>query len=126
MTTTMNATEKKNGHELVGFTPGTRFATVCQYTDAQVWEVVKQTAKTVTLKPCQQTLINHANSGEPDALVFHVGGFCANVTGHQRYRVTPGENDYRVTAYLRKDGRWYCKYGRVALDVVAPHYDYNF
>jgi hypothetical protein len=60
----------------------------------------------LVMKDGDARLLNGANSGEPDALLFEPGGFCGHTSGTQRWEIKPSELA-RVTVFsLRKNGRW--------------------
>jgi hypothetical protein len=74
------------------------------------------------------TLINGADSGEPDALRFSPGGFVGHMSGTQRWHIEPNPEGAEVSATLRQDGSW-CLVGgdtRVTVGERWKHYDFNF
>lgn len=105
--------------------------TICLYSDREAYEVVKvsPSGKTLELYPLKATLLNGFNSGEPDALVSHPGGFCHHVTGTQRYRYERyEEKDPRRVSKARwseKRARYQTPRGTL-IPGAHKHYDYNF
>lgn len=97
------------------------------YSDSYAGTVVKVTAGRVYVVEDEAKLLNGFDSGEPDALVAHPGGFCANVTGEQRYEYKPGQGG-QIMFTVRKDGKVmraesnYCTLGHGRY----KHHDYNF
>jgi hypothetical protein len=106
-------------------------ATVYRWSDAQAFTVVKvgKNGKTAYLQRDRATLVNGVNSGEPDALVAHAGGFAAHVAGRQRWTYEADPEGLVVRVALRADGTWRTKgpHGEVVrFGVRAEHYDFNF
>lgn len=99
-------------------------ATLVLHRDSHAYTVVKATAKTVTLQRDRAKLLNGPKSGEPDALVVHVGGFSANVQGTQRWAYEPDPGGQTVVARLTKRG-WVSHGSRVVAG-RHEHYDFNF
>ena len=99
--------------------------TVRCYSDRKAATVIKRTARTVTVRYDKQTLLNGGDSGEPDALVFRVGGFCAHVTGRQRWSCEEDPNGRTETFRLTKGG-WTHKDGFSLVLGRTPHHDFNF
>jgi hypothetical protein len=118
-------------------------ATYTVYTDSYACTVVSvsKSGKTAVVQRDKATLLNGANSGEPDALNFSPGGFCAHVSGVQRYsyeRDPDGEKFKvsrravkvagKVVGYVWKR----CGHGTkspgcsVSFGNRSEHYDYNF
>jgi hypothetical protein len=62
----------------------------------------------VTLQYDKATLLNGANSGEPDALEFFPGGFCGHTAGVQRWSFERDENGtvQKVSARVIKVSEW--------------------
>jgi len=97
------------------------------YSDSYAGTVVRVSPSRVYVVEDAASLLNGFDSGQPDAIVAHAGGFCANVTGTQRYEYKPGSGS-QITFTLRKDGRMmraestycYLRHGR------HKHHDYNF
>jgi len=77
-------------------------ATLCSFSDKYACTVIAVTAKTVTVQRDEAKLLNGMNSGQPDALVCHPGGFCGHVDGKQRYKYTRNENGYTVVCRMKK------------------------
>jgi hypothetical protein len=79
------------------------------HTDRNVYEVVavEGGGKKLTLRACRMTLLNGADSGEPDALKVFPGGFAAHTTGVQRWSVEPDPDGHEVVVTYRPAvGRW--------------------
>ena len=143
MTTTESTTEKTTEVKpyadaplKVGDKVGVRY-----FSDIRPGTVVKATATTVAIQLHEFTLLNGPKSGEPDAMVVTVGGFCAHWEGRPRYSIDGSSNAGLVRATFRKGdllngqkGLWrQAGYtgGRGKLDGIiyngwACHYDYNF
>lgn len=98
-------------------------------------------AHVVHVSPCgkiiyvtldKATLLNGVKSGEPDALVFHRGGFSGRMTGTQRWKLEPQPDGQRIKFTLRKDGTWVQRgqpmgTGSQKLSFRHVHYhDFNF
>lgn len=81
-------------------------ATIRGWTDCQAATIIARTAKTITVQKDKQTLLNGANSGEPDALTCYPGGFMAHVEGKQRYAYKTTKYGAVATFSLRRNGRW--------------------
>lgn len=105
------------------------------HTDRTVYEVVRITAagRKIVLRRCRQTLLNGANSGEPDALVMIPGGFAAHTTGTQRWEVESDPEGEEMTAtYREKIGCWKPVGSATKTPGFrirpgsSPHYDFNF
>jgi hypothetical protein len=104
------------------------------FTDAKAGWVskVSPNGKTIEVEFAEQTLLNHAGSGIPDALVFTPGGFVGHTYGNQRWLVERAEKPARAKFTLRKNGQW--KYaghptnspGCVLRPGHNPYYDFNF
>lgn len=113
-------------------------ATIYGYSDAHACTViaVSKSGKEVTLRQDIATLLNGATSGEPDALKVYPGGFCAHVTGVQRYSYADDPNGtvrrFSLRTLKNGDTRWIevgqsTKGGtRAILGKRAEHYDFNF
>ena len=106
-------------------------ATLYGWSDRRAYTVtyVSDNGKIVKLQRDDATLLNGSTSGEPDALVVHPGGFCANVTGKQRWSLKRDPMGEVTKATLRENG----KYGTVGsalsnieIGVRNEFYDYNF
>lgn len=91
---------------------------------------VSPSGKTVRVQRDTATLLNGPDSGEPDALVFHAGGFCGHMTGVQRYAYAPDPDGAIYTFTLRKNGRYVRKGESVGgcrlVSGRSESYDYNF
>lgn len=113
-------------------------ATIHGYSDAHACTIiaVSKNGKKVTVREDKATLLNGHGSGAPDELKFSVGGFCAHVSGVQRYAYEPDPNGSESTYTLRslKNGgeRW-VRVGEttrggssLTIGERREHYDYNF
>jgi hypothetical protein len=103
--------------------------TICHWSDKEAATVIKRTSTTVLVQIDNQTLLNGPNSGEPDALQVHPGGFAAHVEGRQRWACSPNPEGRVVKFSRRKDGRWMQAGATNGSTLIAgryPHYDYNF
>jgi len=90
---------------------------------------ISPSARVVTIQRDKVTLLNGANSDEPDALVFQAGGFAGHVEGRQRYSYECDPNGFTTKATLRKDGGYGMigsSRSNVRFGVRGEHYDYNF
>lgn len=113
-------------------------ATIHGYSDSHACTVTRVSAsgRKVTVRQDKATLLNGHGSGAPDELVFSVGGFCAHVSGVQRYAYEADPNGSESTFTLRtlKNGgeRW-VRVGEttrggssLTIGERREHYDYNF
>ena len=81
-------------------------------------------------------ILNGANSDAPDKLHFSPGGFCAHVSGVQRWELTPNPEGRKLdfTRRKRKDGSivWKCvgirtdDAGMCLTPGHSHHHDFNF
>ena len=104
------------------------------YTDRDCGWVseVSPNGKTVLVEFADQTLLNGANSGEPDGLEFSPGGFCGHTSGEQRWEIKRAKNPKVMKFTLRNTGYW--KHathpskspGCILTPGHHPHYDFNF
>lgn len=108
-------------------------ATVCFWSDRVAATIVERTAKTIKVRSDDAVLLNGGDSGEADALTFHVGGFAAIVEGTQRYAYYTDEGGQEYEFSLRKSGRWVRKgqadkHGSTRLIVGkrSQYHDYGF
>lgn len=97
--------------------------TICGYSDRDVAQIVKRTPKSITIRRCQQDLLNGPDSGEPDALKVIPGGFSAHTSGVQRWKIGEQFGDEIVCRF--KQGRIRCNLGTITLG-SHPYYDFNF
>ncbi len=108
--------------------------TRCMYTDRDVYEVVavSKSGAMLSLYPVEAVLLNGFNSGEPDALVSHPGGFAHHVEGQQRYRyeLAPESERHpeRVSKahWARRRGSYQAPGRNRLVPGAHKHYDYNF
>ncbi len=107
------------------------------YTDANAGyvEAISPNGKTAMVRMAKQTLLNGCNSGEPDALVRHPGGFAGHVEGTQRWAVEANPDGHLEKFTLRKSGAfWIWKLAGSATREPGnsltkghhPQYDFNF
>jgi hypothetical protein len=104
------------------------------YTDADAGWVSKVSAsgKTIEVEFAKQTLLNGANSGEPDALHFEPGGFSGTFSGAQRWKLEKDTEPKTAKFTLRKNGQWKIagfrtkSPGCILRPGHNPHYDFNF
>lgn len=106
-----------------------RYANFIGYSDIHAHEVVREVSdKTLEVRRLKAALLNGASSNEPDALVFHPGGFVGHTEGAQRYKFEqdPSARVFRIR--LHKDGTYRDAHGsKYKLDTVPrEHYDFNF
>lgn len=93
---------------------------------------VSPNGKTIEVECAKQTLLNGANSGEPDALSFSPGGFVGHTYGTQRWLIERDEFPIKQKFSLRKNGQWKVaghatkSPGCVLREGHSPHYDFNF
>jgi hypothetical protein len=105
-----------------------------RWTDATAGWVksVSKSGNTVEVEYAQQTLLNGANSGEPDALKVSPGGFVGHTSGVQRWKIERTENTFTQKFTRRSNGRWLVSGQSMKSpggDLIAghhPHYDFNF
>lgn len=111
-------------------------ATHTIYTDARAGYITKVSpnGKTVEFVEAKATLLNGANSSEPDALTFSPGGFVGHTEGIQRWDVAaaPIEGMKPLKFSLRGNGRWKIAGGSAHSPGNSlkpghyPYYDHNF
>lgn len=77
-------------------------ATVHGYSDSKACTIVAISEKKITVQYDTAKLLNGAQSGEPDAIKFDVGGFSAHCSGTQRWETTPNPEGGKETFSLRK------------------------
>ena len=101
--------------------------TLCGYSDREAYTVISMTPRTIKVQRDKATLLNGMNSGQPDALQASVGGFCAHVSGEQRYAYEsdPTSEDIEVVR-LTKKGWIASRSGRAVIHGRHEKYDYNF
>ena len=101
--------------------------TVCGYSDNKAHTVisVSPSGKTIWIRRDKATLLNGANSGEPDALRCYPGGFAAHFEGTQRYSYEPDET---ATVYACRNTKrgWKHPHGGRIITGRHEHYDFNF
>lgn len=90
------------------------------YTDIDPYEILRVTAKTITIREMKAEL-----KFKPE---FVAGGFsavCVN-QGEQEWEITPDETAPIEKAYLRKDGYYWSRRGRHILsNRPVKYYDFN-
>lgn len=108
-------------------------AYVAGYSDVHSYTIiaVSKNGKAVTAQRDHSKLLNGATSGEPDALQCSVGGFCAHVSGTQRWELTPNPNGTVYVFTLRKNGKFVKRHQSQTGEKLVPgkrveHYDFNF
>lgn len=107
-------------------------ATVSFYSDRHAGTIVEvsKNGKRIVVQEDKATLVNHFQSGEPDALQFSPGGFFGHTSGQQRYTYEPDPTGKMYVATLRKDHRWRVRDADGGMHVHvgrrSHHYDYNF
>ena len=93
------------------------------YSDVTPYEVIKRTAKTITIREMK------AEKDPTFKTKFVKGGFagvCVNQCD-QKWIITPDEKAPLEKAYLRKDGYYWSKRGKHVLAAKpAKYYDFNF
>jgi hypothetical protein len=106
--------------------PKVKYANHVGWSDVEPFEIIKVTAKTLTLRAMQAKL---DPDWHPEAVI---GGFAGVVTNNskQKWIITSDETGLVIKAHLRKEGqhyRYYSKLGRHSLsEFPIKHYDYNF
>lgn len=98
--------------------------TLSGYSDCEAYTVIARTLCTLTLQADKATLLNGANSGQPDALQFAPGGFVGHTSGRQRWQCERDTSGRTVRAHFTKRG-WQADGKRVSAGRF-PHYDFNF
>lgn len=141
MTTNTESNEKSKIYAdeplKVGDKVGVRY-----HTDIKPGTVIKATATRATVRLHSFKCVNLPNSGAPDAMKFHVGGFCGHMEGQQRNEVDETSNDGEVTITFRKKDKVNCakngvwrqagytgglgKLGGVIYRGLISYYDFNF
>jgi hypothetical protein len=114
-------------------------ATYHLWSDAHAYTVerVSASGKTAWIRRDKATLLNGANSGEPDALKFSPGGFAGHTSGTQRWAYEPDPEGklMKVTRRVLKSGKVIWKQagwrtsspgGTVSFGHRSEHYDHNF
>lgn len=109
-------------------------ATYTIYSDSLAGHIVSVSpnGKTVVFQYGKATLLNGFDSGEPDALVCHPGGFCGHVEGKQRWKVEVDPQGAKSKFTLRGNGQWKAaghstrSPGCILGKGHFHHYDYNF
>lgn len=100
----------------------TAVATVTYYTDRKSYDIIKSTAKTITLR--ERKAINV----KPP--VMESGGFAGIVKENAEWKTESDSNGVIRKATLRKNGKWrlvgYSTSGEVHLGVDNYFYDYSF
>jgi hypothetical protein len=106
--------------------PNVKYANLVGWTDVTPFEIIKVTAKTLTLRRMKSVL---DPAWHPETIL---GGFAGHTVNNseQRWIITSDESELIVKAYLRKEGRhyrYYSKLGRHTLNTEPVRfYDYNF
>lgn len=101
-----------------------KFANLHMFTDIKPYEVLRVVS--------EKTIVVRSMKAERDPNwkpEIHVGGFVGNCSNNneQKSIIQSDESGDVVRVRLRKDGRWYSKYGRhVFSDEPRYFYDYNF
>lgn len=109
-------------------------ATLLGYSDRHAgWvEQITNLGKRLVFRRGKAALLNGADSGQPDALVSTPGGFCAHVSGTQRWQIeidpTAG---HEIFTFRPSNGRWVrlgesAKNGTRLIPGHSHHYDFNF
>ena len=103
------------------------------WSDVRAFTVIAiaKSGKRCTVQRDRATLLNGPNSGESDALIFHVGGYAAHVEGRQRYAFEPDPSGETHEISRRRDGSWRIvglplDSSRFELGKRVERYDYNF
>lgn len=91
--------------------------------------VISRTAKRLVVQEMKATLLNAPNSGEPDALHTDIGGFCAHVSGVQRWDIQPDDDGRLVKfSWRERKSRW-MMIGSTSSSLyegARRFYDFNF
>lgn len=97
-------------------------ATVCYFSDAHAYTIIKRTAKTLTLQRDKATL---KPSFKPE---FIVGGFCAHCTNQseQDYDYERDPNGIIETAHWSERKKGFYVNGCHVIPNRREFYDYNF
>ena len=100
-----------------------KYANLVVGSDVEPFEVVARTAKTLTLR---RVKAERDPSWKQERVPGGFAGHCVNQS-EQRWFYSADEEAPMVKAYLRKDGRYWSRYGRHFLsDEPVRFYDYNF
>lgn len=112
--------------ELTIINPNVKYANHMGWTDCSPFEILKVTAKTLTLRRMK---VEPDPTWKPEVIL---GGFVGHTVNNydQRWIITQDESELVVKAHLRKEGRhyrYYSKLGRHSLSTSPLYfYDYNF
>jgi hypothetical protein len=100
--------------------------TVCRWSDRDAATIVAVTpsGKSFDIQLDNATLLNGANSGEPDALKMAAGGFAGHTTGVQRWKCEPAPEGPVHRVRLTKRG-WMLD-GQRVIAGRHHHHDFNF
>lgn len=103
------------------------------YSDVHPGTVISRTAKRLIVREDKGTLLNGANSGEPDAMQCFPGGFAAHFEGAQRWDIQEDPEGHQVTfTWREKAGKWMKRgsnpktQGGSLMEGWRKHYDFNF
>lgn len=103
------------------------------YSDVHPGTVISRTAKRLIVREDKGTLLNGANSGEPDAMKCYPGGFAAHFDGKQRWHIEEDpEGQIVYFTWREKVGKWIRQgssmkeQGGKLFDGWHKHYDFNF
>ena len=100
-----------------------KFANLVMWSDVEPFEIVKETAKTITIRAMKA---EKDPSFKPDISIGGFAGHCNN-NRKQEWIITPDETAPQIKAYLRKDGHYHSKLGRHKItDTPIKFYDHNF
>jgi predicted restriction endonuclease len=98
------------------------YANLIGWTDITPFEVLKETAKTITIR----AMDSEREEYKPEYIKGGFAAICINQS-EQKWKITSNENNPMIKAYLRKDGNYWSKYGKHKLsEYPMKYYDYNF
>lgn len=108
------------------FEPIAQYANHIGWSDAEPYEIISRTAKTLTLRRMKAEL---DPEWKPRTVIGGFSGICTNQS-EQKWIITSDPEGMVIKAHLRKEGRnfrFYSRLGRHSLS-TAPYkfYDYNF
>ncbi len=100
-----------------------KFANLYGWTDITPFEVLKETAKTISIRMMDS---KRDPNWRPEIIQGGFVGNCVN-NAEQKWDITTNEKNPVIKAYLRKDGNYHSKYRKHKMsNIPVRFYDYNF